>query len=136
MPPKQKTKESWRKEIFEILNLNVHCAWGDGSGTSKAIKELEVFIAQELQAQKKEINKKWERKRIRIPKGANHPVHDICEVCEEKVRQEIVKMIDKETDELANIKRGGKFKDEMEGADGHAIRILQALKSKLEKEDE
>jgi len=50
---------------------------------------LESFILKVLAQQKEELNKKWEKKTIIIPKGKLHPVHDRCEECISIGRQEM-----------------------------------------------
>ena len=52
-------------------------------------KPLKELLKKALAQQKEELNKKWEKKTIIIPKGKLHPVHDRCEECISIGRQEM-----------------------------------------------
>jgi len=63
-------------------------------GWHKPFDKAKKLVFQALSAQKREINKKWKKKRITIPKGSTHPIHDKCEYCFELAKQEIKEMVE------------------------------------------
>ncbi len=85
------------KKYIEKFHCEVCCDLSDYresgihtcAGTA-IVKALE----QALSRQKEEINKKWEKKTIIIPKGKTHPVHDKCENCYELAKEEFKKVVD------------------------------------------
>ena len=107
-------KNKNQKEIREKIDKLTAEWWGE---YGPAIRR-QAFADQILELLKSE-KAKWEKKKIIIPKGKTHPIHDRCETCvevgREEEREKLLEKIDEIIDDNNDLLRWQKeeLKDEI-----------------------